>query len=315
MRESLSQLFLEIESQIGTRDLADLVLDALIATISDFNTKNDKQFCKQFEKIIKDIKNTSPRIGLIIEDFHEIWNEVVKEEECKRHKDEPCLKCRDLKKIIGKKVKQLKKKNREDKKAIIALTEKAIKKGDKILLHTNSHTVMDALKATIRKKRFSCIVAEQEPEKTAETIKELQKARIPFKVIPEHMLSHIEKEVDKVFIGAVTLNSFHYIVSNTGTMGVVSEFKGKVPIYLLMGTRKCSFWQAKAHHHRYKEKQIKSHKYAKSTYTRIKFSHDRVPLELINKVITEQGIMSSEEMLKYYKKEFKKRGTWRRAFF
>ncbi|MBU1018820.1 MAG: hypothetical protein ABII07_01855 [Patescibacteria group bacterium] len=315
MRERLSQLILEMESQLGTRDMVEMILDALLDTIEDFNTKDDKKFCNQFDDAVKDIKNTRPRIGLLIEDFHDIWNEIQKEEHCKKHEKNACAKCEDLKKAIKRKVKELKKKNREDMKLINKNTEKEIKKGDTILLHTHSHTVIDTLKAARRKKRFSCIVAEQQYEKTMALIRELHKSKIPFKVVPEHMLSHIEKEVDKVFIGAVTLNSFHSVVSTPGTMAVVSEFKGKAPIYLLMGTRKCSFWKAKEHHHSRKEQELKTHCDRPIKYNRIKFSHDRVPLEMFDSVITEKGKMTASQMLDFYKKEHRKRSKWRKAFF
>lgn len=315
MRERLSQLILELEGKLGTRDMVDMILDALLDTVNYFNMQDDKKFCKQFEEIVKDIKNTRPRIGLLIEDFHEIWQEIAREEHCKKHKDEPCLKCQDLKKAIAKKVHHLKQQNREEKRAIKENVLKTIKKGDTILIHTYSHTVIDSLKYAIKKKRFSCIIAEQEHEKTMAMIRELHKARIPFKVIPEHMLSHIEEEVDKVFIGAVTLNSFHFVVSNAGTMAVASEFQGKKPIYLLMGTRKCSFWKAQEHHHSHKEKQIKSHIHHPITYNRIKFSHDRIPLEMFDHIITEKGKMTAPKMLDFYKKEYKKRKTWRKLFF
>ncbi len=240
---------------------------------------------------------------------------MQKEEHCSKHKGDSCLKCNDLKKAIIRKVKELQKKTREEKKKIAKNAIKEIKKGDTILIHTNSHTVMDALKTAIRKKRFSCIVAEQEHDKTMAIIRELQKAQIPFKVVPEYMLSHIENEVSKIFIGAVTLNSFHHIVSNAGTNAIVSEFLGVVPIYTLMGTRKCSFWDAKTMHHSYKEKQIKSHTHSELNYNRIKFSHDRVPLKMFNYIITEKGTMTSKEMLEHYEKEFKKREKWRKTFF
>ncbi len=315
MREHLSQLFLEIEGQIGTRDTAELVLDALLETIRDYDIKDDKKFCEKFEEVIKDIKNTTPRIGLVIEDFYEIWKELEREEHCKKHLDCPRLKCKDLKRSIKNKVKALKKQNRKSKKSITAHTIREIKKGDTILIHTNSHTILDALKAARRKKRFSCIVAEQEHEKTMSIILDLQKSKIPFKVVPEYMLSHIEDEVSKVFIGGVTLNSFHHVVSNAGTKAIAAEFHRKVPIYLLMGTRKCSFWNAKTLHHSYQEKQIKSTIHSETTYSRIKFSHDRIPMEMFDFAITEKGTMTGKAMLKWYKEEFTRRAPWRKAFF
>jgi len=311
--DNISHLFMNMEAEVGTRDLAEQVLIALSNAISNIKVNNDQELRKQFTQLLTYIKNTQPRIGLIIDDFYRIWISMNTVRQKHSHVNNT-KKTNGLKRTLLRQIEKIKKMNRENRKAIITIGQKCIKKGDTILIHSLSHTVLDLLKSTYRKKHFRCIVAEQEYAKTQEIIHELYKAQIPFRVVPEHMLAHIEELVDKVFLGAVTLNSSYYVVGDIGITSIVSEFYDKVPIYLFINTRKCSYWKAKNLYHSFKEKQVCSHIFRKFIYRRIKFSHDRVPLDHFHYVVTEQKIFSSQEMHKWYKAEYRKRSVWRQKF-
>ncbi len=306
MKQYLSKLFLEMESEIGTRGLATEVLKALDKAVDDFKLEDDTQFCKQFYKLIKDIKNTQPRIGLIIDEFYKIWKHL---EDNKKKDTRKCIK-----QTVKKKIHEISIDQNIKRKKIINHGSDIIKKGDTILLHSHSSTVLDILKYSAKQRSFKCIVAEQDYSKTQALIRDLKKQRISFNVVPEYMLSHIEKMVDKVFLGAVTLNSYCHIVGDAGMNALVSEFSGKVPIYLFMSSSKFSYWKAKTLHHSFRQKQVKSHIYDQFTYSRIKYSHDRSPLDSYNYVVTEDGIFTSKDMKDWYNKKYEERTTWRKIF-
>lgn len=312
--ENVSRLILEVENDLGARDLSYLVLKSLQATVKDLKVSDEHTLCDQFHAFSKVMQNTKPRIGIIIEYMYQITKAIEKAEKEEQKKNATHkLKCEHIKQVIVDTIDTIFQQEEEDNKALLNHSLATIQNGDSILLHTHSHSVFDVLKENIKLKKFSCIVAEQEFEKTQRIISDLHKANIPFRVVPEYMLSHIEREVNKVFLGAVTLNSLYQIVSNAGTMSIVSEFHGKCPIYLFMSTRKFSFWKAEETIHAYKEFAVKSHADQNFNYSRIKFSHDRIPLDMFEYIVTEKDVFTTGEMKQWYDEEYKRREKWRKA--
>jgi translation initiation factor 2B subunit (eIF-2B alpha/beta/delta family) len=313
--ESFSKILLDMEADLGTRDTAEEVLTALEKAIRDVESLSTRQFDAQFNELLLIIKNTQPRMGLIIDDFYQIWQAAegarIKSKTDKEPEDTAYL---SLKKIILDKVLEIKKHDESDMKQIIKNGVKEINENDTILLHSHSNTVLDIIKQAAENKQFQCIVAEQEYSKTQQIIFQLNKAKIPFSVVPEYMLSHVEDLVNKVFLGAVTINSFLHVVGDAGSNALVSEFQGKVPIFLFMTSSKCSFWEAESLHHSFKEQQMRSHIFQTFEYKRIKYSHDRVPLNMFNYIITEKKKYSAGEMETWYQEEYKKREEWRKTF-
>lgn len=309
----ISQLFLEIEGDLGTRDLNLNVLNSLESSVKQLQAKDEKDFLRQFYRLSKHIKNARPRIGIIIENMYEIWKTLEKINFPSNIDTDS--KIETLKQTVYKIIKKLKDKEGENKQKIIEYSKDLIQDGDVILLHSHSSTVLDTIKALNTEKKFSCIVAEQEHEKTQNVIYKLHQAQIPFKVVPEYILSNVEDIIDKIFLGAVTLNSFNHIVGDSGTASLVSQFNGKIPIYMFMTSKKCSFWKAEAIHHTCKLKHTRSHHYQPFKYSRIKFSHDRVPADKFDYFVTENGILTSKEMTAWYKKVYKNRRKWREEFF
>lgn len=310
-KEKLSSLFLDIERESGTTTLNDAVLSALSAGIHDFIEKNEEDFFLQFKGVLELVKNTEPRISLVIDHLYHIWESLKKSQE-KNHPHGHLYWERQILKSID----ESNRINREEHEKLSHYGAKVIQKGDVILIHNRSRTVMDVLKeAKKTNKEFSVIIAEQETDKTLSLIDELDQYHIPFRVVPEYMLSHVEKEISKVFIGALTLNSEMNIVADAGTAAVVSEFHvTHVPRYLLLSTRKLSLWKARQAYHTYKVSTKKTHHYRPIEFERLKFSHDRVNIDLFTHVITEQGPLTPQELKSLYKKKFEERKDWRKEF-
>ncbi len=313
-KEKVSDLFLKIEKMVGTSGLSDISMSALSEAIHDFKEKGEDDFFEQFYELFEIVKNTQPRIALVIDAFYEIWEELLKAKK-KKHPEGHLY----WERKILKSIRQFRSEIRLQKQQMTATGAKQIRKGDVILIHGISGSVISALSmAKKKKKKFRVIIAEQEAEKTQQMIELMNKSRIPFQVIPEYMLSHIEKEITKVFLGAVTINSKLNVVADAGTNAIVSEFHlRKTPIYLFFTTRKFSLWESSDAHHTYKVKSTRTHsKCAKPiSFERIKFSHDRIPLHLYDVFVTENGKMNAREIEKLFKKKFKERDWWRDEFF
>jgi len=84
-----------------------------------------------------------------------------------------------------------------------------------------------------------------------------------------------------------------------------------------MSTKKFSLWQTevKKDHTVHKLKQITSNDHRIKPYDRIKFSHDRVEVELFDNIITEKGIMTPDQVKEDYDESYKKRKLWRDKHF
>jgi translation initiation factor 2B subunit (eIF-2B alpha/beta/delta family) len=151
-------------------------------------------------------------------------------------------------------------------------------------------------------KKFDVIVAEQDPDRTLDVIKYLKDHDIPCVVVPEYMLSSMESDIGCFLIGAVTLKHDMHFVVNAGTKAVVSEMNvAKIPVYLMLTTNKFSYWQTKSAHQTLKTVKSVHHPHAEFAYERIKFSHDRLPLGQIDRIITEEGVFTPEQLKAIYK--------------
>jgi translation initiation factor 2B subunit (eIF-2B alpha/beta/delta family) len=311
-QEKISKLFLSIESEVGTTRLNDMVLKALKMAIHDFREIGEEDFLRQFYELLELVKNTSPRIALIIDHFFHIWN-VLNEAKSQEH---PANHLYWEQKIVHA-LKEFRKEAHVERKKMIKAGVSIMGKNDVILIHSISGSVLDTLFEAKRKgKVFEVIVAEQELEKTQQIVEVLAKRKISFKVVPEYMLSHVESEITKVFLGAVTINSEMSVVCDAGSNAIVSEFHlSKKPIYLFISTRKFSLWKSRSEHHHYKVKSTKTLSCAPVEFHRLKFSHDRVPLNYYHVVITELGRMKPSDIIDVYQKKYKEREAWRKEFF
>lgn len=310
--QQLGDIFRTIEADLGTTGLLNLVLEVIVKAAKDFRGKQVDGFLKQLRELFILIKNTRPRIGIVIYYLFEIWDEIDKRRKSITNMEELVVMLEDISNLLLK----------ESESDICSLIEngvKCIKDNDSILIHSHSKTVLRIIeKAFKQKKKFRIILAEQEEEKTHDIINFLHMHGISFQVVPEFMLSHIENEVTKVFLGAITLNKNYNFVADSGTRAVVSEFHHEhIPLYNFLVTKKFSLWEDPVKHHTYKVVQKKIEKHSKNIleYEKIKFSHDRVPLDSFDYVVTEKGVFSPKEIEGLYEKMFKERTQWRKRHF
>ena len=312
LNDQLSKVIRQIESDLGTNKLAELSLTNLIDSFSYFKASSIDDFYDQFKELLVLLKTTKPRIGIVIFQFCEIWEEMQKRRNTIDSIDE-------LKHVLEDVIHLILNQQEGDGKKLIENGLQCVKDGDSILIHSHSRTVLNIIEQAYQeKKKIRVVLAEQEEEKTHEMIVFLQDREIPFVVVPEFMLSHVEQEITKVFLGGITLNNTHSFITDAGTNSVVSEFHhAKVPIYIFLTTKKFSLWDAGKKEQTYKVTQKKSehHPEKEVTYERIKFSHDRVPVDLLDYVVTEEGKFTPKEMVKIFDKRYKDFAEWRKKYF
>ncbi len=312
--DKLSKIFLQIEADLGATDLAGFVMETLHETLGALKTNSVDDMFEQFRTLVLEIKNTQPRISLVIYYFYEIWEELQKDKEKGEIKT-----IDDFNEVVKRTIVRLRVENDEDFESIILNGAELIKDGDNILVHSHSGTIRRIIaKAQSLGKKFNVILAEQEAEKTLDMIEYFSDNKVSFTVVPEYMLSHILHDVSKVFFGATTLNFEQNFICDAGSYSVLAEFhEVDIATYMFLSTKKFSLWQSEMQHHTYKTKQKKM--ITKSSkvidYERVKFSHDRVPAKLFNYIVTESGTYNPTEIQEIYTARYIEREHIRKKYF
>ncbi|MBT7703643.1 hypothetical protein HN748_05400 [Candidatus Peregrinibacteria bacterium] len=303
-QKRLSELFREIEVDIGATNLSLLVLESFADAVRGLKGQNHHNFYEALIKLTEFIKNTEPKFAIIIDSFYEILKLAHDEEMHHLNEDFPLKKKKFLKRL-----KDLIKAERAEEKALVKHALEIDVEGKEILIHDNSRTIHRVLNALKRAgKHFRVIVAEQDPDKTGPIIEALHKKRIPFRVVPAYMITHVNEHIDMVFLSGLTLKSTMNFVMDPGTNGLVSQFHlMKKPVYLFMVTSKFSMWKAKKKIGVYSHVHRRRHHCKPIDFERIKFSHDRVSAKLMKKIVTEQGVFTPKQIETIFNKKLQKR--------
>lgn len=285
--EHFGQVLLQIERDLGTRDACENFLECFkdALRLTKFKSADDvrsqvKEFCAMFV----DVK---PRMAIVQNYLNDVLEMILETEDCQ---------CEDLVERVIAEVNEAEedghaRASRLNRHAVSLLPQEG-----KVLVHSNSHTVLDAVcEARRMGKRFEVVVAEQDAEYTLDVIHRLQAGKVPFTVVPEYMLSYLEDDICCAVIGAVTLKADYVLAVHAGTKAVVSEMNtAKIPVYLLLTTNKFSFWKSQSAPQTVKTVKTLHHERGGFLYDRIKFSHDRLPLEQVDKIVTEDGVFDGE---------------------
>lgn len=298
----ISTLLRELEAEMGTRDVADLVMRALLMSVRTFKGKSLEDFCEQFAEVNDVISQTEPKFGILNYYFARLRLEIK----------EATISCKKADKkwryIATKRIKRILKESQQHKGEILAAAEGLNVNGKTILIHDHSHTVHDVL-ANFKKMghQFEVVIAEQDYEKSHGNIERMHNLKIPFKVVPSYMLSHMHQQIDMLFFGALTLKNTMHFVMDPGTHSIISEFHLEgVPTYMFFDTTKCSLWKSKKRGEIFMRTHARKHKNKPIAYDKVKYSHDRVPVSLFKKVITNEGVFTPKTIEKLYKAKLKK---------
>lgn len=297
----LSGLLRDLEAEIGTRDVSRLVLNALVDSIKVLEVSDPRGFCEQFGQLFEVLSKTEPKFGILNFHFANMKKSFAKNI-C--HGDYCDAEWR---KFAITTIETILKEDQGNKEAITKNAEKIDVENKTILIHDHSHTVQDVLCHYKRLgKHFKVLIAEQDFDKTHNNIERMHAAGIPFQVVPAYMLSHVHDQIDMCFFGALTLKDTMTFVMDPGTHGIISEFHYvKVPVYMFMDTTKFSLWKSKQRGDIFIHKHMRKHHSKEIEYERVKYSHDRVPAELFEKIVTNAGVFTPARLKALFMKKMK----------
>lgn len=298
--ELFSELFREIESDLGTREMSLLVMEALINSIDTFKCNDREDFLEQFAELVEIISNTEPKFGVLNYNFAgllHIFSDRLKG-----------VSGKDLKKKSIKYIREIIGSCRGEENKLIINAEKINVEGKTILIHDHSHTVQDVLSHFKKMgRKFKVIIAEQDYDKTHSNIEKMHNLGVPFQVVPAYMLSHVHDTIDMAFFGAVTLKDTMHFVMDPGTHGIISELHmEQIPVHMFIETKKFSLWRSKARGEIFIHQHIRKHLFKPIEYERIKYSHDRAEVKLFTKIVTDSGVFNPDELKKFFEQKLAK---------
>lgn len=306
MQKILSKLFREIESDLGTHKFAMMVLDALRDALVQYKSLPSQRLKTQLLQIFMMLQKTKPRYAMLLNSFYKVL-EACEGKSSKNRIEQISL-------VLS----RINTSYQLEKLQMVQNTGGLNLDGKNILIHDHSHSVHSFLTALKQQgQEFSVIVAGQDLEKTEDNILFLHNHGIDHKVVPAHMLSHVEKVVDIVFCGATTMQENYHFVMDPGSKAVISHFRlEKKPIYAFLTTSKFSLWPLtdKSQESFYKTQKKKHHIQKEIEFSLLKFSHDRVPVDLVDYIVTEKGMYKPAEVKDMFDQMFKERKKMRKKY-
>ena len=306
MQEILSTLFRNIESELGTHDFCVLALNALKDALKQYKVMSPKESMHQWQAVFKLMQETKPRYAVLIDSFYKLW------ETCEDYQGKYFIK------KLTQEIDRVQASYQLEKLQLVQVGQKVDLKNKNILIYDHSHSVHSVLLAMKNNgQKFTVTVAEQDIDKTADNIAFLHELDMPYKVVPAYMLSHIDDTIDAIFFGAVTFQGNYNFVMDPGSKSIISHFHlEKKPIYTFLTTSKFSLWKIdKSSFEIYaKPHRRKHHTFQDIEFDRLKFSHDRVPINLMSYVVTEKGVHTPSQLKKVFDEMFEKRKRQNRKF-
>ncbi len=293
-RVHFNELLIGMEHALGTRDTCIHFLASLETALDETRFKDAKDIRTQFNGFYEMFTHLKPRMAIIQHYLDSVLEAAIS---C------PDKSPQELIRLMAKTIREAEQDNAARNETLKHVALRSVQANAQILIHSHSHTVLDTLELAKKShKRFSVIVAEQETSRTLDIAKFLNDKGISFTVVPEYMLSCMEMDIGCMLIGAVTLKHDMHFVVDAGTKAVVSEMNAaKIPVYLMLTTNKFSYWKTKPALQTQKTVKSIAHPHAHFSFDRVKFSHDRLPLSQVNRIITEEGTFTPQELTAIYK--------------
>ena len=296
VRNHFNDLLVGMEREHGTRDTCIQFLEALQAALRATAFKGGGDLRRQFEDFYDLFAPLKPRMAII-----QHYLDVLIE-----HLDEnPRADAGGLIEEMIAAIHDARADNAAQNAKLLKEAVKLIPSCGRVLVHSHSRTVLDTLDLARRThKKFEVIVAEQETARTLDVVRFLQERDIRFIVVPEYMLSSLEVDISCLLIGAVTLKHDMHFVVDAGTKAVVSEMRlAKIPVQLMLTTNKFSYWNTRKASQTVKTIKSIAHPHADFCFDRVKFSHDRLPLDLVDRIVTEEGGFPPDRMREVYRRK------------
>ena len=285
----LCRLIRDHEDFVGSSRASMLALQAFKNSIQELKCPAD-QIRRECTELADAIKNTRPKIIPLIHLVEEFEREMDP-----HYSGDIVLMREKAAEILQAKHDRLKEKVGR----IIQLGIGCIEDGDVIVMHTASADVtnMIAMAKEVMEKKIRVIVLKQDFIKTKKLIDILKQARVELETVPEFSLSHYINKANKMFTGALSITHDLKAVSPVGTANIASlcHFH-KIPVYLFANTLK--FSHGLSEDQRINEKKVATVE-KNTSYVLTTFSHDMVDLDMIDFLVTEEGVFPKEKIAAY----------------
>lgn len=293
-QEILYKLFRDHEDVTGASNTSLLVLDSIITSIRKLKcSRNDIQ--EKFQELIDTIKNSEPHMVPLINMISICEKKVRTVSNLSNGTVE------EIKHAVATAIEDEIEHLNCNIKRVVDFGVECIDNGDFIIVYAVSAPVRRIIPAAKRRgKIFKALILRQDPRKTNQVMRILEKENVEFIVVPEYGLSHFLDKVNKLFIGAIAITADNKVVTASGTSNIVSiAHIHNLPVYLMVNTLKLS---AKNSIDQNIHKKTEKNKYDDFEYTSVSHSHDIVDLELIDHLVIESGEIDMKELVKYREK-------------
>ncbi len=288
-KDVLCRLIRDHEDMIGSSRTSMLALQAFATSIENLKCAPGR-IREEYFDLAEAIKTTRPKIIPLIHLIEEF------EIEMEDHFDG------ELAAVRARAVDILRQKEAKLKAKIDQIIQHGltcIDNGDVIVMHTVSGDVLNmiAMAKAVKQKNLKVIVLKQDFMKTKKLINSLQQSGIETEVVPEFSLSHYIGEANKMFTGALSITHDLKAVSAVGIASIASMCHfHKIPVYLFANTLK--FSHGASEDQRIHEKKMAQVEGA-CNYVLTTFSHDKVDLEMVDYLVTEEGIIPRKDIRPY----------------
>ncbi len=285
----LNRLMREHEGIFGASRVTMVALRAFIESLEELDCPAE-QLRNQCMELTGAIKNTHPKVIPLIHLIEEFESEM-----------EP---------YFGGNTQEVKEKAREILQAkhdrLQAKSGKIIERGltcvdpdDTIVVHTVNMNVISILSLAhqVMNKDIKVILLQQNQAITSRIINQLRMSDVRHETVPEYALNHFIGRANKMFCAALSITADSQVVAPVGTANITSlcHFH-KIPVYLFANTLKFAHGQAA-------DQRIHRETITQATdadsYELTTYSHDKMDLELVDFLVTEDGIFPKEEIPGY----------------
>lgn len=177
---------------------------------------------------------------------------------------------------------------------------------DIILTHSYSSTVASALKAAYGKHNISVIITRSGPGRSGErTTWEMEYAQVPVTFIDDTAMGFYLPQANKIFVGADRICRDGGVVNGIGTalLAIAASYY-KVPFYVLCENLKFDS-RLKSGEVELEEKESAEVAGAGVLPDRVSIKNpyfDVTPLSLVTGIVTEDGLVTQDQILVYIKK-------------
>lgn len=286
---TINKQLVHLDRTYGSDALAaDFVL-ALISTLDDYNGDDSPQKLQlNLIEIYNLLLACRPRMANLTLDLQELLLHTI---ETKDFSKETLR--RRLFELLGEK--------RSRRKESVQHALGLIEESKTILVHSYSSTLNELFKEVSKRKITPFVIlAAQEERKTERLIHLLHKFGFEYRVVCEFAISHVIEEIDLALFGGLTLTSDMQVLMGPGSASLVSQLHShNVSSYVMLTTNKFSFWEEATQRafQMDREKSLGDFSYIKQVY-----SHDMLPANLLEGIITEEGILTPRQAQAVFKK-------------